>query len=82
VHEKEPLEAISMSTYGLKVILRHKELNDIIMDNCGGQNKNNHVILLAPYLVEMGFFETANIIFLVTGHTKQKKTFAIRALII
>jgi hypothetical protein len=47
-----------------------KELN-LVMDNCAGQNKNNHVILLAPYLVEMGYFESVNIIlFLVTGHTK------------
>jgi hypothetical protein len=30
-----------------------KELN-IVMDNCSGQNKNNHVRLLAPYLVESG----------------------------
>jgi hypothetical protein len=45
------------------------ELN-IVMDNCGGQNKNNHVILLAPYLVERGFFKTVNMIFLVVGHTK------------
>jgi hypothetical protein len=28
----------------------------IVMDNCGGQNKNNHVLLLAPYLVELGIF--------------------------
>ena len=46
-----------------------KELN-IVMDNCGGQNKNNYVILLAPYLVELGYFSKVNIIFLVVGHTK------------
>jgi hypothetical protein len=40
------------------------------VDNCGGGNKNNHVILLAPYLVEMQYFETVNVIFLVAGHTK------------
>jgi hypothetical protein len=28
----------------------------IAMDNCGGQNKNNHVLRLAAYLVEMKFF--------------------------
>jgi hypothetical protein len=28
----------------------------ITMDNCGGQNTHNHVLRLAPYLVEMGFF--------------------------
>jgi hypothetical protein len=33
-----------------------KELN-LVMDNCGGQNKNNCVILLAPYLVEMDYFD-------------------------
>ena len=45
------------------------ELN-IVMDNCGGQNKNNYVLLLAPYLAEMGFFATVNMVFLVVGHTK------------
>jgi hypothetical protein len=49
--------------------IKGKELN-LIMDNCAGQNKNNHVILLAPYLVEMGYFDSVNIIFLITGHTK------------
>jgi hypothetical protein len=48
---------------------RGKELN-IVMDNCGGQNKNNYVLLLAPYLVEMGYFATVNMTFLVVGHTK------------
>jgi hypothetical protein len=28
----------------------------IAMDNCGGQNKNNHVFRLAAYLVEVKFF--------------------------
>lgn len=49
--------------------LRGKELN-LVMDNCGGQNKNNHVLLLAPYLVELGYFKQVNIIFLIVGHTK------------
>jgi hypothetical protein len=46
-----------------------KEQN-IIMDNCGGQNKTNYVLLLAPFLVEMGFFRKVNMLFLVVGHTK------------
>jgi hypothetical protein len=46
-----------------------KELN-IVMDNCGGQNKKKYVILLAPYLVELGYFEQINMLFLVVGHTK------------
>ena len=29
----------------------------IIMDNCGGQNKNNAVIRLALYLVEAGYLK-------------------------
>ncbi|KAG7371480.1 hypothetical protein IV203_020050 [Nitzschia inconspicua] len=49
--------------------MRGKELN-VVMDNCAGQNKNNHVLLLAPYLVEMGYFRTVNMLFLVAGHTK------------
>ena len=46
-----------------------KELN-IVFDNCPGQNKNNFVLRLVPYLVEMGYFEEVNFIFLVVGHTK------------
>jgi hypothetical protein len=46
-----------------------KELN-IVFDNCPGQNKNHHVLWLVPYLVEMGYFECVNFIFLVVGHTK------------
>jgi hypothetical protein len=49
--------------------IKGKELN-LIMDNCAGQNKNNHVILLAPYLVKMGYFGCVNIIFFITEHTK------------
>ncbi|KAG7344887.1 hypothetical protein IV203_032418 [Nitzschia inconspicua] len=49
--------------------VRGKELN-IVMDNCAGQNKNNYVLLLAPYLVEAGYFFTVNMLFLIAGHTK------------
>ena len=45
------------------------ELN-IVFDNCGGQNKNNMVLRLVCYLVDMGFFSKVNFIFLVVGHTK------------
>ena len=45
------------------------ELN-IIMDNCGGQNKNNVVIRLGAYLCEVGYFKKVNFVFLVKGHTK------------
>ena len=45
------------------------ELN-IVFDNLSGQNKNNMVIRLIPYLIEMGYFKKVNFIFLVVGHTK------------
>ena len=42
----------------------------LCFDNCPGQNKNGMVIRLAMYLVEMNFFESVIICFLVKGHTK------------
>ena len=44
----------------------------IVMDNCGGQNKNNHVLRLAPYLIEKGYFYIVEFQFLVAGHTKNE----------
>lgn len=46
-----------------------KELT-IIMDNCGGQNKNRMVLRLACLMVELKYFETVTFCFLVAGHTK------------
>ena len=40
------------------------------MDNCIGQNKNNHVIRLASYLTMKNYFEKVYIIFLAASHTK------------
>ncbi len=42
----------------------------IIMDNCGGQNKNKMVLHLALYLVEQGYFKNVEFIFYIRGHTK------------
>ncbi len=42
----------------------------IILDNCGGQNKNNIVLHLALWLVECKYFKKVEIIFYVRGHTK------------
>ncbi len=42
----------------------------IILDNCGGQNKNNFVLRLALWLVERKFFKKVEMIFYVRGHTK------------
>jgi hypothetical protein len=46
-----------------------KELN-FIMDNCGGQNKNRHVLRLLHFIVKRRIAKKANTIFLVRGHTK------------
>jgi hypothetical protein len=48
---------------------KRKKLN-IIMDNCGGQNKNRHELRLALYLVHKGCFADVEFMFLVIGHTK------------
>jgi hypothetical protein len=42
----------------------------VIFDNCGGKNKNNVVLHLAPYLVEKVFSKEVAIAFYVLGHTK------------
>jgi len=42
----------------------------IILDNCGGQNKNNFVLRLALWLVERSYFKKVEIIFYIRGHTK------------
>jgi hypothetical protein len=46
-----------------------KELN-IVMDNCGGQNKNRMVLRMLFYLVKKGVAIDARLVFLVRGHTK------------
>ena len=46
-----------------------KELN-LVMDNCGGQNKNRHVLRLLTVLVKRQIVKRVNAIFLVKGHTK------------
>ena len=42
----------------------------IVFNNCTGQNKNNTVIKLVPYLVETKYFQEVEFLFLVVGHTK------------
>ena len=57
---------------GLKLLKEDtigRELN-IIFDNCCGQNKNNTVLRLVAWLVQLGHFHEVNFIFLVVGHTK------------
>jgi hypothetical protein len=43
----------------------------IIMDNCGGQNKNKYVLCLALLLAELNYFLTIELIFYTRGHTKK-----------
>ncbi len=42
----------------------------VILDNCGGQNKNNFILRLALWLVERKYFKKVEMIFYVRGHTK------------
>jgi hypothetical protein len=46
-----------------------KEIN-LVMDNCGGQNKNRHVLRLLFFIVKRKIAKVARAIFLVRGHTK------------
>jgi hypothetical protein len=46
-----------------------KELN-LIMDNCGGQNKNRQVLRLLHFIVKRKIAVVARAVFLVRGHTK------------
>ena len=40
------------------------------MDNCTGQNKNRMVIRFVLLMVELNYYEEVQLLFLVTGHTK------------
>ena len=42
----------------------------VIMDNCGGQNKNKYILRMLAFLTEVGFYNKVNACFLVAGHTK------------
>ena len=43
---------------------------NLVMDNCGGQNKNTMVIFFFLMLCEIGIIGEVNIIFLIRRHTK------------
>ena len=42
----------------------------LVFDNCSGQNKNNMVLKMLVWLVEVGYFKKVELIFLIVGHTK------------
>jgi len=65
--------SLLMKTLKHMELLRENETGNelnIVMDNCGGQNKNRMVLRLALLLVEAGYFKAVNMIFLIVGHTK------------
>ena len=65
--------SLLMQTLRTENILREGERGgelNVIFDNCSGQNKNNKVLALVPFLVEMGYFKKVSFVFLVVGHTK------------
>ena len=65
--------SLLMKTFRDLNLLREEEMGgelSIVFDNCSGQNKNNTVLKLLVFLVEMKYFEKVNFIFLVVGHTK------------
>ena len=74
---KDKKKVNNVSSLMLEEIKKHileqnspgKELT-IIMDNCGGQNKNNMVLRLSVLLVELGYFDKVNFVFYIVGHTK------------
>ena len=54
-------------------LLRDDEMGGelvIVFDNCSGQNKNNTVLKLMCWLVEVGYFKKVQFVFLIAGHTK------------
>ncbi|KAG3111738.1 hypothetical protein PI125_g8848 [Phytophthora idaei] len=52
------------------VIPRHIRSLTVYTDNCGGQNKSNHVIHFFLALVHQGLFDAVDFKFFVRGHTK------------
>jgi hypothetical protein len=67
------VSSLIMKTLSDLNLLRDEEVGgelNIIFDNCSGQNKNNTVLRLAPWITELGYFKSVNFIFLVVGHTK------------
>jgi hypothetical protein len=49
-----------------------------VFDNCLGQNKNGMVLKLVVYLVEMGYFEEVQCMFLIVGHYKESRQLTIQ----
>lgn len=65
--------SLIISTLRAENIMRENDIGgelNIVFDNCSGQNKNNTVLKLSVWLVELGYFKAVNLIFLIVGHTK------------
>ena len=41
----------------------------IVADNCGGQNKNQHLLMALLRMVHLGLFSRIELIYLVPGHS-------------
>ena len=46
---------------------------NFVMDTCGGQNMNQHVLWLLHFIVKRGIAKVARAIFLVQGNTKNEQ---------
>ena len=53
---------------------------DILVDNCGVQNKNNVMIRFLNMIKERGLFGTYNLHFYIKGHTKNDREHAFNSL--
>ena len=53
---------------------------DILIDNCGGQNKNNAMIRFLIIIKEVEFFVTATLHFYIKPHTKNDRDCAFNSL--
>ena len=42
----------------------------LVFDNCGGQNKNNMMLRLPLWLIDIGLYQEVKVVFLIAGHTK------------
>ena len=78
-HEGEAAKGANQVTSLLVKYLRDRNLLiegetgaslTILADNCSGQNKNNTVLRLAVWLVEMNYFQRVQFLFYIKGHTK------------
>src|SRR5205085_6851250 len=69
---KGPNGTLSMIFDGIKKLNKGEKHLKITCDNAGGQNKNNVTIWFYLYLVVCGYYESIELNFMISGHTKFK----------